>query len=234
MQALQHESAKVSSRPVDHADVVLHQVPPRALGPAKRQLLPGKEVVPGSGEVSGSSVRIITQATYGGDPATSVIVRPIGNPASGAGEINMSILGRNIDQEGNVAVPKIVIPPIPVPSFGAVCFQQTAAGSGKVDCNGDVGEPDAPDDIDYRTLQDHVTNNQTTPDNPSGPYEDPFCEFGCREGSECPGPLQAPPGMECPRCKSQPGVCADGPRIGQACEFDTECPGKQTTVSSTR
>jgi len=200
---------------------VFRQVPPRALGPAKMTLLPGLEVTPGV--VGGSSVRLITKATYNHDPATSVIIEPIGNPANGAGEINMSILGRNFDQEGNVNVTKIIIPPVPVPSFGAICFQQTAPGRGTVDCNGDVGEPNGPDNLDYRTLQDHVTNNPG-----SQPNEDPFCELGCKEGSECPGPLQPPPGFECPRCVSLPGVCADGPRQGQACQFDTECPGKET------
>ncbi len=205
---------------------VFKQVPPRALGPAKMNLLPGVEVTPGV--VGGSSVRIITKATYGGNPATSFIVAPIGNPASGAGEIDMSILGRNIDQEGGVSVSKVIIPPVPVPSFGAICFTQTGTGRGTVDCNGDVGEANGPDNIDYRTLQDHVTNNPS-----SIPREDPFCELGCREGSECPGPLQPPPGFECPRCDSQPGVCADGPLQGQACQFDTQCPGKETVRDPT-
>jgi Tol biopolymer transport system component len=205
---------------------VFKQVPPRALGPAKMNLLPGVEVSPGV--VGGSSVRIITKATYLGNPATSYIIAPIGNPASGAGEITMSILGRNFDQEGNVSVPKMTIPPVPIPSFGAICFQQTGTGRGTVDCNGDEGEPNGPDNLDYRTLQDHVTNN---PD--SQPREDPFCELGCKEGSECPGPLLPPPGFECPRCVSQPGVCADGPRQSLACEFDTECPGKETVRDPT-
>jgi hypothetical protein len=133
----------------------------------------------------------------------------------------MSILGRNGEQEGQVSVPKIVIPPVPVPSFGAVCLQQTSSGRGTIDCNGDDGETQ-PDLIDYRTLQDHVTNNA------SGPYEDPTCTFGCIEGETCPGPLPAPPGQECPRCESQPGVCADGVRGGQVCTSDSECPGKET------
>ena len=98
--------------------------------------MPGKEVTPAV--VGGSSVRIITQATYGGNPATSFIVQPIGNPASGAGEIDMAILGRNIYQEGQVAVPKVIMPPVLVPSFGAVCFQQKGPGKGTVDCNGDA------------------------------------------------------------------------------------------------
>ena len=115
----------------------------------------------------------------------------------------------------------MTIPPIPVPSFGAVCIQQTGAGKGVIDCNGDTGESQ-PDVLDYRTFQDHVTNT-----------EDPNCQFGCKEGSECPGPIQPPPAPDCPRCVSEPGVCADGPRVGQACQFDTECPGKPKSINPT-
>ena len=172
----------------------------------------------------GSSVRIITESTNGANPATSYINVPIGNPGTGAGQIQMSILGRNIDKEGQVAVPKMTIPPIPVPSFGAVCFQQNGPGTGTVDCNGDAGEA-APDPLDYRTLQDHVTNN---PD--SQPAEEPQCQFGCREGSSCPGPFTPLPNQECGRCVPQPGVCAGGPLQGHACEFDTQCPGQPAVI----
>ena len=139
----------------------------------------------------GSSVRIITESTNGADPATSYINVPIGNPGTGAGQIQMSILGRNIDGEGKVSAPKMTIPPIPVPSFGAICFQQSGPGTGTVDCNGDTGEA-APDPLDYRTLQDHVTNNPG-----SQPAEDPQCQFGCREGSVLPGAVHT---------ASEPGV----------------------------
>jgi hypothetical protein len=196
---------------------VFLQVPKRALGPAKFQLQPGH--VDGHGVASGgSSVRLITESTFGANPQTSYITAPIGNPSTGPGTIGLSILGRNFDQEGAVTVPKMTIPPIPVPSFGAVCLQQTGTGKGTIDCNGDTGESQ-PDVLDYRTFQDHVTND-----------EDPNCQFGCKEGSECPGPITPPPAPDCPRCVSEPGVCADGPRQGQACEFDTQCPGREQTL----
>ena len=196
------------------------QVPKRALGPGKFNLMPGH--VDSHGVTSGgSSVRLVTESTFGANPETSYIVAPIGNQSTGPGSLNLSILGRNFDQEGNVAVSKMAIPPIPVPSFGAVCIQQTGAGKGVIDCNGDTGESQ-PDVLDYRTFQDHVTNT-----------EDPNCQFGCKEGSECPGPIQPPPAPDCPRCVSEPGVCADGPRVGQACQFDTECPGKPKSINPT-
>src|SRR5262249_32729477 len=195
---------------------VFLQVPKRALGPAKFQLMPGH--VDGHGVASGgSSVRLITESTFGANPETSYIIAPIANQSTGPGQINLSILGRNFDQEGNVAVPKLIIPPVPVPSFGAVCIQQTGPGKGVIDCNGDAGEAQ-PDVLDYRTFQDHVTTD-----------EDPRCQFGCKEGSGCPGPIQPPPAPDCPRCVSEPGVCADGPLIGQACQFDSQCPGKEKT-----
>lgn len=207
---------------------VFQQLPPRALGPAKFRLLPGEEIAPGSGRMSGSSVRLINASTFGQDPAFTHTEFPIGNQSLGAGELSLAMLGRNIDKEGKVAVPSMIIPPIPVPSFGAICLQQTGRGEGEIDCDGDALDTEPfleaqGDALDYRTLQDHVTNLSS----PTGaPPEDPFCQFGCKEGSECPGPLQAPPGVECYRCKSEPGVCAEGPRVGQACEFDTQCPGK--------
>ena len=193
---------------------VFLQVPKRALGPATFNLMPGH--VDSHGVASGgSSVRLITESTFGANPETSYITAPIGNTSTGAGSLDLSILGRNFDQEGAVTVSEMTIPAVPVPGFGAVCIQQTGPGKGTIDCNGDAGESQ-PDVLDHRTFQDHVTND-----------EDPNCQFGCREGSGCPGPIQPPPAPDCPRCVSEPGVCADGPRVGQACQFDTECPGKE-------
>ena len=60
---------------------VFQQVPPRAIGAAKMNLLPGTP--DGQG---GSSVRIITESTNGANPATSYINVPIGNPGTGAGQ----------------------------------------------------------------------------------------------------------------------------------------------------
>jgi hypothetical protein len=201
----------ITGRQVYALNVFL-QVPQRALGPATFQLQPGH--VDSHGDASGgSSVRLVTESTFGANPQTSSITAPIGTPSTGAGSLNLSILGRNFDQEGTVSVSSMTIPPVPVPGFGAACIQQTGPGRGTIDCNGDAGESQ-PDVLDYRTFQDHVTND-----------EDPLCQFGCKEGSECPGP---PPVPDCPRCVSEPGVCADGPRAGQGCQFDAECPGKET------
>jgi hypothetical protein len=194
---------------------VFLQVPKPAMGPATFRLMPGHVDTHGIAS-GGSSVRLITESTFGANPQTSYIIAPIGNQSTGPGSINLASLGINpVDQEGAVTVPKMTIPPIPVPSFGAVCVQQTAPGRGTIDCNGDANEAQ-PDVLDYRTFQDHVTND-----------EDPNCQFGCKEGSSCPGPLTPPPAPDCPRCVSEPGVCADGPLVGQACQFDTECPGKE-------
>jgi hypothetical protein len=194
---------------------VFLQVPKPAMGPATFRLLPGHVDTHGVAS-AGSSVRLITESTFGANPETSYIIAPIGNASTGAGSLDLTSLGIDpVDEEGAVSVPKMTIPPIPVPSFGAVCVQQTGPGRGAIDCNGDAGEAQ-PDVLDYRTFQDHVTND-----------EDPNCQFGCKEGSSCPGPIQPPPAPDCPRCVSEPGVCADGPRVGQACQFDTECPGKE-------
>ena len=105
---------------------MFQQVPPRAIGA-------GEDESP-AGDARrlrvGARCGIITESTYGANPATSYIIVPIGNPGTGAGQIQMSILGRNIDKEGQVAVPKVTIPPIPVPSFGAVCFTQNGPRHG--------------------------------------------------------------------------------------------------------
>ncbi len=195
---------------------VFRQLPPRSLRAVKARLLPGTRS--GGG---GSSVRIVTRSTEAGDPRTSYIRVPIGDPVAGAGELALSVLTRNIDGEGLVKVSSVVVPPIFVPSFGAVCFEQVGQGQGTIDCDG--GRPG----VDYRILQDHVTNN------PSGPYEDPFCELGCREGSGCPSPFRGPGGGPCPRCLRQVGACAEGRRAGESCTFDTECPGRERVVDPT-
>src|SRR5262249_39632005 len=78
---------------------VFLQLPKRALGPAKFTLQPGHVDTHGVAS-GGSSIRIITESTFGADPATSYITAPIANASLGAGELNLSILGRNFDQEG--------------------------------------------------------------------------------------------------------------------------------------
>jgi hypothetical protein len=85
---------------------VFRQLPPRALGPSKFRLLPGKEVAPGSGRVSGSSVRIVNASTFNADPATTHTEFPIGNQSLGAGELNLAILGRSTaEKEGHLSPP---------------------------------------------------------------------------------------------------------------------------------
>ncbi len=54
-----------------------------------------------------------------------------------------------------------------------------------------------------------------------------------RRASSCPGPFTPLPNQECGRCVPQPGVCAGGPRQGQACQFDTQCPGQPAVIDPT-
>lgn len=186
-----------------------NQLPPRALGGATFRLLPGTPANPSLGKpagAGGSSVRITSAATppVGGNPLTTFVSQAIGE-----GQLLLNIITRDADGVGTVTASKVAIPPVLVPSWGHVCFAQTQVGRGEIDCKGGIR-----DGLDVRTFQDHVTNDA-----------DPSCQIGCREGSECAGPFKAPNGEPCPRCAI--GVCADGPRAGDTCDFDAQCPGKE-------
>lgn len=195
---------------------VFQQVPLRALGPAKFNLQPGQGNLNGSG---GSSVRLLTEATLNGNPSTSYIVAPIGNKVSGAGVLNLNVIGRNFDGEGAVTVSSMIVPPIPVPSFGAICLTQTSSGRGTIDCDGGRSN------INVHIYQDHNTHIPL-------PDADPNCLLGCVEGVSCPShSFVGPDGGPCPRCTK--GVCAEGPLVGQSCDFDTQCPGKQAVYDPT-
>src|SRR5690606_25403740 len=98
---------------------VMDAVTPRSLGPQTFTIHPG------NGE-SGSHVRITTE--------TGVTRVELGE-----GAIKMNITGRNFDGEAQVNVPQngITIPPVEVPSFGAICFRPTGNGvGGIIDCDG--------------------------------------------------------------------------------------------------
>ena len=73
----------ITGRQVYALNVFL-QVPKRALGPAKFNLMPGH--VDSHGVTSGgSSVRLITESTFGANPETSFITAPIAQPVDRPG-----------------------------------------------------------------------------------------------------------------------------------------------------
>jgi Tol biopolymer transport system component len=150
---------------------------------------------PGNG-TSGSEVRLTTR--------DGVYTAPIGE-----GGMDIRITGQDFDGEGGVSVPmdSISIPPVPVPSFGAVCFEPTGSGIGSIDCNG------GKQDLDVLALQDHDLDET----------EDPFCLLGCRENdASCQGPLIGPHFDSCPKCLL--GICNGGLNAGLACQTNTGCP----------
>ena len=110
---------------------VFLQVPKPAMGPATFKLMPGN--VDSHGVASGgSSVRLITESTFGANPETSYIIAPIGNASTGAGSLNLASLGINpVDQEGAVTVPKMTIPPIPVRASAPSAFNRRAPAGGR-------------------------------------------------------------------------------------------------------
>jgi hypothetical protein len=123
--------------------------------------------------------------------------------------MDIRITGQDFDGEGGVQVPfdSIHLPPVPVPSFGAVCFEPTGSGIGSIDCNG------GKEDLDVLALQDH--NLDVT--------EDPFCLLGCRENdASCQGPLIGPHYDFCSKCLV--GMCNGGLNAGLECYTATGCP----------
>jgi Tol biopolymer transport system component len=167
------------------------------------EALPGRplgaqnfELQPGDGP-RGSSVRLVTRDfTYSA---------PIGE-----GKFTFNVTGRNYDGESGVVVPgnAVDLPPVIVPSFGAVCFEATGNGSGAIDCNG------GRTGLNVTTIQDHNLDIS----------QDPFCQTGCREDDpSCQGPLPAPHTELCPTCKL--GTCNGGSNAGLQCATDNGCPG---------
>lgn len=92
------------------------------------------------------------------------------NAYLGTGKLFLHFGIPNVDGETEVdADPtKVVIPPILVPSFGAICMSATGRGQGIVDCNGGLEEA-----------------NQVLSHDRDTDAVDPTCTFGCREGDEC-------------------------------------------------
>ncbi len=169
---------------------VFEALPGRSLGSQSFKLQPGDGP-------RGSSVRLVTRDfTYSA---------PIGS-----GKIVFNVTGRNYDGESGVVLPSsgVELPPVIVPSFGAVCFEPTGNGSGAIDCDGGRGG------LNVTTLQDHNLDLS----------QDPFCQTGCREGdASCQGPLPDPHTDLCPTCLL--GTCNGGSNAGLECATDTGCPG---------
>ena len=118
---------------------VFQQVPPRAIGAAKMNLLPGTP--DGQG---GSSVRIITESTNGANPATSYINVPIGNPGTGAGPDPDVHPGAQHRWGRQGVGTEDDDPADPGPQLRRDLFPADGPGTGTVDCNGDATEA-APD-----------------------------------------------------------------------------------------
>jgi len=160
-------------------------------------------IAPGNGE-SGSHVRITTESGV-----TRVELAE--------GEIKLNITGRNFDGEAQVQVPAsgISIPPVEVPSFGAICFRPTGNGvGGIIDCNGPANPSDLLDDLNVLSVQDHNVPASA----------DQTCALGCRENDEsCNGEFDRPHVYDCPGCL--PGYCNAGPNAGQECTSDAMCEG---------
>jgi Tol biopolymer transport system component len=160
-----------SSEDVMHTGITGRQVyainvfgalPNSTLGSTDFLLLPG-------GLGGGSQAELKTRnATY--------------NAYLGTGKINLHFGTPDVD--GIVAVDaaasKVVLPPIQVPSFGAICLKATDIGLGKADCTGGLEEANQ--------ILDHDRNTDAV---------DPTCTLGCREGAACWEPLPV----------AFPGVC---------------------------
>lgn len=160
-------------------------------------------IEPGNGD-AGSYVRITTES--------GVTKVPLAE-----GQIKLNITGRNFDGEAKVEVPAsgIVIPPVEVPSFGAICFRATGNGvAGTLDCDGPSNPRNLLDDLDVLSIQDHNVPQSA----------DQTCSFGCRENDEsCNGEFDRPHVYDCPGCL--PGYCNAGPNAGMACTSDGMCEG---------
>jgi Tol biopolymer transport system component len=129
-------------------------------------------------------------------------------PMSGGG-FDINITGQNLDAEAPIVIPQdsVLIPPIPVPSFGAVCFEPVGDGKGVLDCNGGKSG------ININALQDHNLDAS----------QDPNCLSGCRENdASCQGPLTGPHFDPCPKCGA--GTCTAGVNVGLVCTSDAGCP----------
>jgi hypothetical protein len=164
-------------------------VPLLGTGPGTFKLQPGQGSV-------GSNVRITTR-----DAVTTV---PIGS-----GQIAFNVTGFDYDGQSGMQVKQegIQLPPVPVPSFGAVCFTPSGNGTGVIDCKG--GKPG----LDVTALQDHDT----------GVTQDPLCLAGCRENdASCQGQLLGPHFDQCGKCGL--GTCSAGANVGLTCLTNAGCP----------
>ncbi len=169
---------------------VFEALPGRSLGSQSLNLQPGDGP-------RGSTVRLVTR--------DFTHTAPIGN-----GKIGFNVTGRNYDGESGVIVPgnSVELPPVIVPSFGAVCFEATGNGQGAIDCDG------GRTGLNVTTMQDHNLDV----------LQDPFCQTGCREDDpSCQGPLPAPHTDACPTCEL--GTCNGGSNAGLQCATDNGCPG---------
>ena len=171
---------------------IFNKVPPAAIGGHNFQLEPGTAT-------GGSQVQL--------NSAGGAFVAPIAG-----GVIPLSVGGRDFDGEAPVEVrgEKVVLPPIPIPGFGALCLRATGDGEGVLDCDG--GRADA----DVTVNQDHNTDDS-----------DPLCILGCREGTACQGELKGPHQTACPICldlgNGAGPVCTAGLFVGQPCNDDRTC-----------
>ena len=188
--------------------------------------------------MSGSSVRIINASTFGADPATTHMEFPIGNQSLGAGELDLAILGRTPRPGGRGGGPDrtMIIPPIPVPSFGAICSSRPAAARARSTATAtpDTSPASRPDPLDYRTLQDHVTNHSLTghpggrpllPDRAARKARSARARCRRRPGGQCYRVRGRSPGCA-PRVRAWASVRVRHPVPGQAGQCSIPSPGR--------
>jgi len=147
-------------------------------------------------------------ATTGSQLVITTAAGAVTTPITAAGRIGLTIgAPDDIWHETTVTaqLSRLKMPAVPVPGYGAFCFDATDSGTGALDCDG--GKLDG----SITTTRDHVTDDS-----------DYACRLGCRDDDpSCNGALTGAHLFACPTCNG--GSCAGGPNAGLACNTDQSC-----------
>ncbi len=140
------------------------------------------QVPPDAIEQSGSSViglRAFDVANMASNTSITTRDGTLTTPVSSGGSVGLDIGAPNgFNGEAAITVPqdRVLLPPVPVAGFGAICFQAAGAGQGTLDCDGGAAGGNV------TVAQDHNTDDS-----------DPSCTLGCREDDlVCQGSLPGP------------------------------------------